>query len=291
MSAEVPTVRGPVSADDIGVTLLHEHVFIASPEGIANHNHTWGEPWWDEEKRVAAAIRDLRELRDLGVGTIVDPTAFGLSRNVHRLRRVNAEVDINIVVCTGIYAFIEVPAYLKYRSAEGLADIFRRDIDPLILDAIALTHKATGVPVMVHTNAAAKSGLVALAELTARGVDPTRIVIAHAGDSNDMDYLREIGDSGAILGCDRFNIPSFNADEDRIATLLKLLDEGYIDRIHLSHDAATFNDFMQHNPPFAGAAPNYTHIHREVLPKLLEAGVTQEQIDEMLVANARRLLA
>ena len=291
MSAEVPTVRGPVSADDIGVTLLHEHVFIASPEGIANHNHTWGEPWWDEEKRVAAAIRDLRELRDLGVGTIVDPTAFGLSRNVHRLRRVNAEVDINIVVCTGIYAFIEVPAYLKYRSAEGLADILRRDIDPLILDAIALTHKATGVPVMVHTNAAAKSGLVALAELTARGVDPTRIVIAHAGDSNDMDYLREIGDSGAILGCDRFNIPSFNADEDRIATLLKLLDEGYIDRIHLSHDAATFNDFMQHNPPFAGAAPNYTHIHREVLPKLLEAGVTQEQIDEMLVANARRFLA
>jgi phosphotriesterase-related protein len=145
--------------------------------------------------------------------------------------------------------------------------------------------------VMVHTNAAAKSGLVALAELTARGVDPTRIVIAHAGDSNDMDYLREIGDSGAILGCDRFNIPSFNADEDRIATLLKLLDEGYIDRIHLSHDAATFNDFMQHNPPFAGAAPNYTHIHREVLPKLLEAGVTQEQIDEMLVANARRFLA
>jgi phosphotriesterase-related protein len=317
MSAEVPTVRGPVSADDIGVTLLHEHVFIASPEGIANHNHTWGEPWWDEEKRVAAAIRDLRELRDLGVGTIVDPTAFGLSRNVHRLRRVNAEVDINIVVCTGIYAFIEVPAYLKYRSAEGLADIFRRDIEegiddtgikaaflkcavesygvigdiPLILDAIALTHKATGVPVMVHTNAAAKSGLVALAELTARGVDPTRIVIAHAGDSNDMDYLREIGDSGAILGCDRFNIPSFNADEDRIATLLKLLDEGYIDRIHLSHDAATFNDFMQHNPPFAGAAPNYTHIHREVLPKLLEAGVTQGQIDEMLVANARRFLA
>jgi len=291
MSAEVPTVRGPVSADDIGVTLLHEHVFIASPEGIANHNHTWGEPWWDEEKRVAAAIRDLRELRDLGVGTIVDPTAFGLSRNVHRLRRVNAEVDINIVVCTGIYAFIEVPAYLKYRSAEGLADILRRDIDPLILDAIALTHKATGVPVMVHTNAAAKSGLVALAELTARGVDPTRIVIAHAGDSNDMEYLREIGDSGAILGCDRFNIPSFNADEDRIATLLKLLDEGYIDRIHLSHDAATFNDFMQHNPPFAGAAPNYTHIHREVLPKLLEAGVTQEQIDEMLVANARRFLA
>jgi phosphotriesterase-related protein len=312
----VETVRGPVAPEDLGVSLLHEHVFIASPEGIANHNHTWGEPWWDEEVRVAAAIADLQELRSLGVQTIADPTAFGLSRDVHRLQRVNAEVDLNIVVCTGLYAFIEVPAYLKYRDADNLASIFQHEIDvgiddtgvkaaflkcavesygvigdvPLILDAIALTANATGAPVMVHTNAEAQTGLLALSELTARGVDPTRIVIAHAGDSNDLDYLRRIGDTGAVLGFDRFNIPDFNPDENRIETLLKLLDEGYIDRIHLSHDAATFNDFMQHNPPFEGADPNYTHIHRTILPVLRERGVTDAQIDEMLVTNARRFL-
>jgi phosphotriesterase-related protein len=313
----VETVRGPVAAGDLGTSLLHEHVFIASPEGIANFNHHWGAPWWDEEERVKAAIADLRELRDLGVTTIVDPTGFGLSRDVRRLQRVNAEVDMHIVVCTGLYAFIEVPGYLKYRDAENLAAIFRREIEvgiddtgvkaaflkcaiesygvvgdiPLILDAIALASVATGAPVMVHTNAAFKTGLTALSELTSRGVDPTRIVIAHAGDSNDMDYLREIGDSGAVLGLDRFNIPSFNSDEHRIDTLCKLLDEGYIDRIHLAHDAASFNDFMQHNPPFAEANPNYTHIHYNVLPKLRERGVTEEQIDEMLVTNARRFLA
>lgn len=313
----VETVRGPVAAGDLGTSLLHEHVFIASPEGIANFNHHWGAPWWDEEERVAAAIAALQELRDLGVTTIVDPTGFGLSRDIRRLQRVNADVDMNIVVCTGLYAFIEVPAYLKYRDAESLAAMFTREIEvgiddtgvkaaflkcavesygivgdiPLILDAVALTANATGVPVMVHTNAEAKTGTLALGELLKRDVDPTRIVIAHAGDSNDMDYLREIGDTGAILGCDRFNIPGFNADENRIETLLKLLDEGYIDRIHLSHDAATFNDFMYQNPMFANEHPTYTHIHREILPKLLERGVTQEQIDEMLVTNARRLLA
>jgi phosphotriesterase-related protein len=312
----VQTVRGPVAPEDLGPSLLHEHVFIASPEGIANHNHTWGAPWWDEEERVAAAIRDLQELREIGIRTIVDPTAFGLSRNVHRIARVNREVDLNIVVCTGIYAFLEVPAYLKYRPAEGLAEIFRRDIEvgiddtgiraaflkcavesygivgdlPLILDAIALTAIDTGVPVMVHTNAAAQTGRIALAELIRRGVDPTRIVIAHAGDSNDLDYLRELGDSGAMLGFDRFNIPAFNPDERRIESLLALLAEGYVDRIHLSHDAATFNDFMQHNPPFAQENPNYLHIHRHVLPRLREAGVTEEQIDEMLITNARRFL-
>ena len=313
----VETVRGPVAAGDLGVSLLHEHVFIASPEGIANFNHHWGAPWWDEEERVADAIRQLQELRDVGVQTIVDPTGFGLSRDIRRLQRVNADVDINIVVCTGLYAFIEVPAYLKYRDAESLAAIFTREIEegiddtgvkaaflkcavesygvvgdiPLILDAISLSANATGAPVMVHTNAEARTGTLALHELTQRGVDPTRIIIAHAGDSNDMDYLREIGDSGAVLGCDRFNIPNFNSDENRIETLVKLLDEGYIDRIHLSHDAATFNDFFQHNPPFADERPSYTHIHREILPKLLERGVTQEQIDEMLITNARRMLA
>ncbi len=313
----VETVRGPVAARDLGTSLLHEHVFIASPEGIANFNHHWGAPWWDEEERVGAAVADLQELLDLGVKTIVDPTGFGLSRDVHRLQRVNADVDMHIVVCTGLYAFIEVPGYLKYRSAENLGSMFQHEIEvgiddtgvkaaflkcaiesygvvgdiPLILDAVALASVATGAPIMVHTNAEAKTGLTALSELTSRGVDPTRIVIAHAGDSNDMDYLREIGDSGAVLGLDRFNIPSFNSDEERIETLLKLLDEGYIDRIHLAHDAATFNDFMHHNPPFEGAEPTYTHIHREILPKLRERGVTDAQIDEMLVTNARRFLA
>ena len=317
MTATVETVRGPVPAGELGVSLLHEHIFIASPEGIVNHNHTWGEPWWDEEARVANAIEQLRELRSVGVRTLVDPTAFGLSRNIHRIQRVNAQVDLHIVVCTGLYAFIEVPAYLKYRSAEDLAWIFCHDIEvgiddtgvraaflkcaiesygvigdvPLILDAIALAATATGRPVMVHTNAAAQTGRLALAELTARGVDPTRIVIAHAGDSNDLDYIRALGDAGAMLGFDRFNIPAFNPDEKRIETLLALLEDGYGDRIHLSHDAATFNDFMQHNPPFANERPNYVHIHRNVLPKLREAGVTEAQIEQMLVTNARRFLA
>ena len=117
------------------------------------------------------------------------------------------------------------------------------------------------------------------------------MVIAHAGDSNDLGYLREIADSGAVLGFDRFNIPHFNPDENRIDTLVALLAEGYADRVHLSHDAAAWYDFMQHNPPFADERPDYLHIERDVLPKLLDRGVTQAQIDEMLIENPKRFLA
>jgi len=311
----VETVRGAVELSQLGRTLMHEHIFIASPEGIANFNHAWGAPIWDEEDRVADAVAKLRALVDAGYRTFVDPTAFGLGRDVRRIARVNEQVpELNIVVCTGVYAFAELPGFLKDRSAEALTELFVRELRegiddtgiraaflkctverhglvvdlPLILQAIAAAAVETGAPVMVHTNAAARSGLLALDFLTGQGVDPRRIVIAHAGDSNDLDYLRRIADTGAALGFDRFNIPHFNPDERRIETLLALLEEGYGDRIHLSHDASSWYDFMQHNPPFANERPDYLHIEREVLPRLLERGVAQERIDEMLVENPRR---
>jgi phosphotriesterase-related protein len=143
----------------------------------------------------------------------------------------------------------------------------------------------------VHTNATARSGLPALEALTVAGVDPSRIVIAHAGDSNDLSYLRSIADAGAWLGCDRFNIPTFNPDENRVETLLALLAEGYGDRIHLSHDAACFMDFMVGDPAFAGVTTDYLHISTKILPVLTERGITDEQIDEMMVENPRRFFA
>ncbi|MGZ4180181.1 MAG: phosphotriesterase family protein [Solirubrobacteraceae bacterium] len=159
---------------------------------------------------------------------------------------------------------------------------------PRILQAVAIAATETGVPVMVHTNAAERTGLLALEKLTGHGVDPSRIVIAHAGDSNDLDYLRAIADAGAWLGCDRFGIEHFNPLEDRIRTLIALLAEGYGDRIHLSHDAACFMDFMVGDPFFADERPDYLLISNRVVPALLEAGVAQEQIDQMMVENPKR---
>ena len=315
--ATVETVRGPVEADDLGRTLPHEHVFVLQPEALQNYGHVWGPGYWDEDARVQDAISTLRAVRDAGIQTIVDPTAPGLGRFVPRLQRINEGVDLNIVVATGVYAFLELPNFLAYRDVEAIAELFVRELRvgiddtgvkaafikcaveqhglvgdvPRILDAVALAARETGAPVMVHTNASARTGPLALEALTGRGVDPARLVIAHAGDSNDLDELRGIGDTGAVLGFDRFNIPHFNPDPDRIRTLVALLAEGYGDRIHLSHDAACFMDFMVGDPKFANEKPDYLHITREVLPVLLEEGVTQAQIDELMIDNPRRFLA
>ena len=310
----VETVRGPVATSDLGTTLMHEHLFVLQPEALQNYGHLWGECYWEEDVRVDDAITRLRAAREAGIRTIVDPTAPGLGRCIPRIQRINAEVDLHIVVASGVYAFLELPNFLHYRLPEAIAELFVREIRegiddtgvraaflkcaveehgivgdiPKILDAIALAAVDTGVPVMVHTNARAATGTLALAELTRRGVDPARIVVAHAGDSNDLEYLRTIGDTGASLGFDRFNIPHFNPDEDRLRTLLALLGEGYGDRIHLSHDAACFMDFMVGDPAFADEQPDYLHISRVILPQLRQAGVTEKEIDELMVVNPQR---
>ena len=108
------------------------------------------------------------------------------------------------------------------------------------------------------------------------------------GDTNDMEYLREIAASGAWLGLDHFGIEHFNL-ADRIHALLALLDECG-DNVHLSHDASCFVDFFTGNPAFASEKPSYLLVTRTVVPELLAAGATQADIDQMMIENPRRFL-
>jgi phosphotriesterase-related protein len=312
----VQTVRGPVDAGRLGRTLMHEHIFILEPEALANYAHVWGASYWDEDARVGEAVEKLRAVREAGFETLVDPTAIGLGRDVRRIARVNEQVDLNIVVATGVYSFIELPNFLRYRSPEQIAEMFVRELRegiddtgvragfikcaveeyglvgdlPRIVEAVAIASRETGAPIMVHTNGAAKTGLLALEALAGHGVDPRRVNIAHAGDSNDMGYLRELARSGAILGYDRFNIPHFNPDENRITTLVELIREGYVRQLILSHDAASFLDFFTGDEKFAGEEPDYLWISRKILPRLREEGVSEEDIETMLVEVPARFL-
>jgi phosphotriesterase-related protein len=93
-----------------------------------------------------------------------------------------------------------------------------------------------------------------------------------------------------VLGLDRFPGPHLRAPEARLETLLALLEQGYGDRIHLSHDGACFLDFTAGDADVAAMAleGDYLYIEERVVPALLRAGITPRQIDEMMVANPAR---
>jgi phosphotriesterase-related protein len=318
----VETVAGPVDVAELGLTLMHEHVFVLSTEYVQNYG---AGGWWDEEERVADAVAKLGELTARGISTIVDPTVWGLGRYIPRIQRIAEQVPgLNIIVATGLYTYNDIPFQLIYRGPgtildgpEPLVDDFTRDIVEGIggtgvkaallkccveeqgltpgveraARAVAAAHRETGTPITVHTSGPAQTGRLALELFRKEGADLSKIVVGHAGDSNDLDYLMELADTGAILGMDRFGVDVTNPTADRVRTVVALCARGYADRMVLSHDASCYIDWFGPDPEvLAAAAPNWNfrHISDDVLPALRERGVTDAQLDQMLVENPKR---
>jgi phosphotriesterase-related protein len=311
--ATVETVRGPVDVTELGTTLMHEHVFVLSEEIRQNYPE-----YWDEEARVAHAVRQLDAAVARGIATIADPTVIGLGRDIGRIKRVAELTAMNIIVATGLYTFNDVPFYFRHRSrrmtASGedpMTECFVADITDQIagtgvraaflkcavdepgltrgvervLRAVARAHVLTGAPVTVHTHPATRNGLDVVRVLRDEGADLGHVVIGHSGDSKDPDYLAELADAGCLLGMDRFGIGMTPSLERRCDVIAELCRRGYAEAIVLSHDAACFIDWYPHDESKAG---NYTYVHDHVLPALTERGVTSEQLEAMLVGNPRR---
>ena len=95
--AQVPTVTGSIDTAELGPTLMHEHVFVLSPEIIQNY----GDTYWDAEERIADAVSKLNDLASRGIRSIVDPTVIGLGRYLPWVQRVAEQVELQIVAATG----------------------------------------------------------------------------------------------------------------------------------------------------------------------------------------------
>ena len=321
--AGVATVRGPVDPADLGRTYMHEHIFTLTADVQQNYPDEWG----SEEARVTDAVGKLRALAAQGIATIVDPTVVGLGRYVPRIERVAAQVpELNIIVATGVYTYDSVPFFFQHRGPalnevlgtkvpDPMADMFVKDITEgiagtgvragmlkcaidhqgmtrgveRVMRAVAAAHHETGAPLMVHTHPGSKTGLEVKRVLCdEEGIDPRRVVLAHSGDITDCDHLAELADAGFLLGMDRFGINIETTFEARADTLVEMCRRGYAGRMVLSHDASCYIDWIDPNVLAFLPQWHYLHIGEEVLPYVREHGVTEEQIDAMLVENPRR---
>ena len=262
----VPTVTGTVESAELGRVLVHEHVFVVNEEYRQNFQGDW-----DEEGKIADAVRDLNELKGLGIDTILDPTVLGLGRYIPRIQKIAAQTDLNIVVATGVYTYNEIPFQFHYSGPgllfdvpEPMTELFVKDLTEGIADtgvragflkcaieeqgmtpgvervmrAVAQAHVRTGAPITVHTNPHTRSGLEAQRVLREEGVDLTKVVIGHSGDTTDLDYLAELADAGSLLGMDRFGLDVLLPFEDRVRTVVDLVERGYAEKIVLAHDAS-----------------------------------------------------
>jgi len=316
--SKVQTARGPIESADLGRVLVHEHVFAYDHEFTLNYR-----PDFDEDEQVAEAARRLEAVKAAGIDTIMDLTVLGLGRNIPSIVKVAERTQVNIIVATGCYTVDEVPKSLAhigpglmFDRADPLPDMFVRDIEvgihrtevkaailkcaidmagltpgvERVMRAVGQAHVRTGAPITVHTASWQKTGLIAQRVFKEEGVDLRDVIIGHCGDTTDIDYLVQLADEGSILAMDRFGMNMMLPLDQRVATIVEMIARGYVDQLALSHDCFCFSDFFPTEEDRARHLPehDYCYVSTKVLPALLEAGVTQAQIDTMQIANPRR---
>jgi phosphotriesterase-related protein len=317
--AQVETVKGPVDTGELGKTLMHEHVFCLSPEIQQNY-----ELGWDEEARVAEAVDKLNEVKAAGIDSFMDLTVIGLGRDVPRIQRIMERVDgLNMIVATGMYMYRDVPYYLYFQGPgtildgpEPMLEMFVKDIEEgikgtgikaamlkcaidepglqpgveRIMRAVAQAHRQTGTPITCHTHAKSEQGLTAQKLFEEEGVDLSRIVLAHCGDTSDADYLERLAKRGSYLGMDRFGIDVEHPYEERVSTVVEMCNRGHADKMILSQDAGVYMDNLPWDM-LPQLTPNwhYLHVVNDVIPELMKRGVSEMQIDQMMVENPRRI--
>lgn len=314
----INTVAGKCEPRDLGFTLIHEHLAAGMP------GFEFDMAGFDRKREMGKLVDQLKEIKTLGVTSMVDPCPMELGRDPEYAAEAAEKSGVRVIIATGVYnEALGYPMHMRMIGADDMAEIYVRELTEGIghtgiragiiktatggvpgwtndtaitkleikaLHAAARAHKATGAPILCHNNELAPFGRETLDVFESEGVDFNRVLIGHACGVGDMRYYFDILKRGAWLGFDRFGIEPICSDQMRLASLFGLLAVGF-DRIMLSHDAVAcwLGRVTEGAKKMIEASPNwnYAHISKHILPALRKGGVTEEKIRVMTVDNPR----
>ncbi len=317
----IMTVTGPIRPDQLGLTLMHEHVvvdFIGAAKTTPER--------YDSETAFTTALPHFQKLKERGVRSLVECTPRYIGRNVGLLHRLSEASGVQIVTNTGWYAAVNhkfLPPEAEAETAEQIAarwlDEWRNGIDgvgnpsafirpgflklgtgngPLppvdakLVRAAARVHRATGLTLAIHTG----DGAAALDEvrlLREEGVAPDALIWVHA--MNDPGPIQfEAAKLGVWISLDGYSLAPPNVL--RFVNFLRAHREaGTLNRVLLSHDDGWAVD---------GEAPSgnrltlfgngnrapYEALFTKLLPDLRLNGFGDADVQQLLVANPRAAL-
>ncbi|HIG44306.1 MAG: phosphotriesterase-related protein [bacterium] len=314
--SNVNTVLGPIETDELGFTLMHEHVMVSASGLYESYPDLLG------QEREERAIQTLKNAKAEGIDTIVDATTFDLGRNTELLVKASRESGVNIINVTGWW--LDVPRFIHGVSANQMAREFIKDVEEgfrgtdikagllkcaadfegvteqleVMARGVARAHNATGLPIMVHSYPTGHVARQQIKIFKEEGVDLTRVKIDHSNDTTDIEYLKWILDQGCYLGLDRYP-GRYVSPHMRTVTLKNLIDAGFADRLCPSHDCICLavlkenpdgtmpmeHEFARHNED------QYLYIKRQVIPELLEMGIDEATVRSLFVDNPRRFFS
>jgi predicted metal-dependent phosphotriesterase family hydrolase len=300
------TVRGAVPAQDLGMTLMHEHVmvdFIGAAQAAKDR--------YDPDEVFRVVLPHLSSIRRLGCRTLVECTPAYLGRDPVLLTRLSGASGIRLVTNTGYYGASDgkyLPGEAYQESAEQLAQRWTEEfekgiegtevrpgiikigvnkgplsaVDAKLVRAAALAHKATGLTIASHTGDGA-AALEQLDILAAAGVAPGAFIWVHAQNARDAETHVKAAQRGAWI---EFEGSTESAVAARAGQVKALADRGFINRTLISLDAGWYRV----GEPDGGDFQSYDFFFNVLVPAFRQAGITELQLRQLTVDNPRESL-
>lgn len=292
------TTLGPKRADELGMILPHEHIFVdLGPIGENAYLHA------DPADVIRVMAPQIEQIKAQGITALVECTPEGVGRRADIDRAVSEATGFPIVVPTGIYREPWVPQWAHDASEEELRDWMIQeltdeiegsgvraawikisagddgitDCEAKILRAAAKAGAATGAIIGSHT---IRGRVVRdqLDLLEAAGYTAERFIWIHTQAEPDFDLHLEMGRRGAWLEYDSLGT---RPDEWYLEHVQRLLDAGFGQRLLLSHDRGWYDP----SKPGGGVPKPYTHLVEHFLPKLRQAGVDEATVVQLTQTN------
>jgi phosphotriesterase-related protein len=311
----VITVTGEIPAGELGPTLAHEHLYcdISGFSGKADNRVT-------DSGQVA---EDLAWFLQAGGRSIIEVTPEGIGRDPGRLREISLSSGVQVVSGIAFYDQATYPVWVAAASREQIADYFVRQIevgqdgaragvigelvshnepapDPRgyrlheperrVFEAAALAQRRTGVAITTHA-ALGRAGHAQLDVLERAGADLARVIIGHcdahwhADPAQDLDYYLPILARGSLCQFDLIGWRELAPDDVRADRVAALIEMGYARQLLLSTDTCRLSQLR------GNGGRGFDYLWTSFLPRLRERGVSEAQIQTLLVDNPRRVFA
>jgi phosphotriesterase-related protein len=304
---QVMTVTGLIPADQMGITLPHEHVLIQHQGPTIDLT--------DE----SLATSELQWYALAGGKTLVEMTDGGIGRNQAGLKRISQNTGVQIVSGAGYYKNAWQSTAVRAMSVDQIAEEIVHDIvlgtdgihsgvigeigvsrptptafEVKSLQAAAIAQKATGAAINVHFDYefSIASRNSALDILKNAGADLSRVVISHnIPKLSDLNAFVAMMERGYYLEFDYFGLEvadsgiasKLSGMSNAAQTVKALIDRGYVKKLLLSQDVCLQNCYK------VNGGCGYDHLLMTVLPDFRAAGITDDQIQTMIVKNPQRL--
>jgi phosphotriesterase-related protein len=270
---------------------------------------------------VALATREAARFKSAGGGTLVDVTSIGINRNPLALAEISRASGINVVMGAGYYVDPAHPDDFSSRTVDSITEEIVRDVQVGVGDtgirsgiigevgcswpwtdnekksvaAAVAAQRETGAPLLIHPGRDEHAPIEIVKFIEREGGDLGRTVMAHVDIRiYEREILRDLAATGIYIEYDTFGLESpfpphapityMPSDYQRIEQLVGLIEDGYLERVVLAHDNCTKHRLRE----FGGHG--FDHIPSTITSWMKRQGMSQAQIDVLLIENPRRIL-